>query len=249
VNSGDSLCEFDPLLWLHELPFDLFKSTDRQRRLCGCYLIRKMIWNLIPDPKLRDLVATSELFADGRIPRREFFAQARAARKPHKALYDTCWSLGSKATAEQRQAYHAFATINVIAAPSVSPTSLRALGSQTGATIRCSMEVPSQIVKDRAKVSSSVQKQFRTLPLEFFGQPSALPIPAQWSTTVDLLARALYEGDDCHFALHDALSEEGYEPLAEHFVAREHPKGCWALDLILGSQIQQDVLRQGPWRS
>jgi hypothetical protein len=35
--------------------------------------------------------------------------------------------------------------------------------------------------------------------------------------------------------LHDALLEAGHPELAEHFQQEQwHPKGCFALDLILG---------------
>jgi hypothetical protein len=51
--------------------------------------------------------------------------------------------------------------------------------------------------------------------------------------TVVQLAESLYAGEDCAFALHDALLEAGHTELAEHFREPKHPKGCWALDLIL----------------
>ena len=54
-------------------------------------------------------------------------------------------------------------------------------------------------------------------------------------STVVQLANALYEGEDCNFALHDALLDAGHPNLADHFdQEQQHPKGCWALDLILG---------------
>src|SRR5262249_9476656 len=65
--------------------------------------------------------------------------------------------------------------------------------------------------------------------------PSAVPKDG-FPITVGQLAEALYSGDDCAFALHDALLETGHTELAEHFAESEHPKGCWALDLILGKQ-------------
>jgi hypothetical protein len=40
--------------------------------------------------------------------------------------------------------------------------------------------------------------------------------------------------EDCSFALRDALLECGHVDLAEHFKDQDHPKGCWALDLLLG---------------
>jgi hypothetical protein len=67
-----------------------------------------------------------------------------------------------------------------------------------------------------------------------------------WPATVVQLAEALYQGQDCSFALHDALLEAGHAELASHFQQqRQHPKdyralsgqhvrGCWALALLLG---------------
>jgi len=56
-----------------------------------------------------------------------------------------------------------------------------------------------------------------------------------WPATAITLAEALYAGEPCGFALHDALLEAGHLALAEHFQAEPcHPKGCWALDRILG---------------
>jgi hypothetical protein len=49
------------------------------------------------------------------------------------------------------------------------------------------------------------------------------------------LASWLYAGQDCAFALHDALLEAGHAELAEDFRQETwHPKGCCALDVILG---------------
>ena len=52
------------------------------------------------------------------------------------------------------------------------------------------------------------------------------------------LADALYVGDDVAFALADALEETGHSQLAEHFREPEHPKGCWAMDLIMGKVVE-----------
>lgn len=69
-----------------------------------------------------------------------------------------------------------------------------------------------------------------------FGNPFRPCFPCDaWSSTVVNLATALYNGHQCRFAFHDALLETGNSELAEHFCHDEvHPKGCWALDLILG---------------
>jgi hypothetical protein len=63
------------------------------------------------------------------------------------------------------------------------------------------------------------------------------PYPAlpSWPSTVVQLAESLYAGQDCAFALHDALLEAGHADRAEHFRGeKSHPKGCWVVDLILG---------------
>ena len=61
------------------------------------------------------------------------------------------------------------------------------------------------------------------------------PTPPSWPSTVVQLAESLYDGQDCAFALHDVLLEAGQAELAEHFLKETwHPKGCWAMDLILG---------------
>jgi hypothetical protein len=61
------------------------------------------------------------------------------------------------------------------------------------------------------------------------------PAPRSWPSTVVQLAESLYAGQDCAFALHDALLEAGHAELAEHFhEEKSHPKGCWVVDLVLG---------------
>jgi hypothetical protein len=73
---------------------------------------------------------------------------------------------------------------------------------------------------------------------EIVGNPFRRPeVPAQWPPAVIALAEALAEGGDCHFALHDALLEAGQPELAQHFATGSHPKGCWALDLILSKDV------------
>lgn len=77
------------------------------------------------------------------------------------------------------------------------------------------------------------------------------------------LAEAMYEGEECEFALHDELLDCGEEDVAKHFLEKEylcccgsqrnnshdhnscgppieeyiqHPRGCFALDWILGKE-------------
>jgi len=70
-----------------------------------------------------------------------------------------------------------------------------------------------------------------------FGTPfRPYPAPSSWPAPVAKLAEALYAGEDCSFALHDGLLEAGHPELAEHFKEKEHPKGCWVVDLVLGKE-------------
>jgi hypothetical protein len=71
-----------------------------------------------------------------------------------------------------------------------------------------------------------------------FGNPfRPYPSPPSWPSTVVQLAESLYGGQDCAFALHDALLEADHAELAEHFrEEKSHPKGCWVVDLILGKE-------------
>lgn len=72
---------------------------------------------------------------------------------------------------------------------------------------------------------------------EIIGNPFEVEsAPVHYPIAVIQLARALYNRADCAFALHDALIEAGHSGLAEHFRENAHPKGCWAIDLILARQ-------------
>lgn len=56
------------------------------------------------------------------------------------------------------------------------------------------------------------------------------------STTLSQLAEAVYAGESCAFALRDALLDAGHADLAEHFQHDGHPKGCWAVDVLLSKE-------------
>jgi hypothetical protein len=86
-----------------------------------------------------------------------------------------------------------------------------------------------QAVKERRERC----KLFRHIFSNSFRPYSA---PPSWPSSVIALAQALYDSQPCDSALHDALLEAGHVELAEHFRETEHPKGCWALDLILGRE-------------
>jgi hypothetical protein len=62
--------------------------------------------------------------------------------------------------------------------------------------------------------------------------PYTGPVPTQ--PAVVECALRLYRGEGFAADLQEALAGAGHLELAEHFSRPDHPKGCWALDLILG---------------
>jgi len=58
--------------------------------------------------------------------------------------------------------------------------------------------------------------------------------PAIRQLHIARMAKRLYEGEGSANELRQALSDSGHHELADHFARPDHPKGCWALDLILG---------------
>jgi hypothetical protein len=110
---------------------------------------------------------------------------------------------------------------------------------------------------------TAAQWEWAALVREIFGfRQRPVEVQHHWPLNVVELATAIYGGQDCAFALHDALTEAGEAELAEHFAVatpqlsaarllpdaadvvpdervrrlRWHPKGCWVADLILGKK-------------
>jgi serine/threonine protein kinase len=73
--------------------------------------------------------------------------------------------------------------------------------------------------------------------LDGLSLPDDPPSPPPWPAHVTAMALALAEGENCHFALCDALLDAGQLDLAEHFRNPDHRhlKGCWALDQLLSA--------------
>lgn len=72
---------------------------------------------------------------------------------------------------------------------------------------------------------------------EIAGNPfQPRPPRRTWTSTILMLAESLYQGEQCNHALRHALEKAGEPDLAKHFRAGWHPRGCWAVDLILGKE-------------
>jgi hypothetical protein len=95
-----------------------------------------------------------------------------------------------------------------------------------------SHKIPSTSRKFEQAVRVEQERQQADLFRHIFGPP--LSVPSSLPSAVCELAESVYRGENASFVLHDALLEAGHADLAAHFREPYHPKGCWALDLILG---------------
>jgi hypothetical protein len=112
----------------------------------------------------------------------------------------------------------------------------RAIGVMVRATDLRSYEASLHPRANAEAVRLAEQAEQCRLLRHIIGNPfRPYPAPPLWPSTVVQLAESLYAGQDCAFALHDALLEAGHAELAEHFREEKlHPKGCWVMDLVLG---------------
>jgi hypothetical protein len=183
------------------------KVSARKLRLLFCACVRRS-WSLLRDQRSRRAVEQAERFADGLVSKKEL-AAARAA---------------CPASALDLEASRLALAAAFCAAPGIKATGV--------------IYYPYMIPAPGAARDAD-KREAVALVRELFGNPfRPVEAPEHWPATVIQLAEALYAGEHCAFALHDALLEANLSELAEHFRAPEqwHPKGCWALDLILGKK-------------
>src|SRR5262249_2853888 len=133
-------------------------------------------------------------------------------------------------------ALHAALSMSRIAAESAKSAAWAAVRS--GATEEAKAAAWAQYDSVREVAQAAERQEQAALLREIIGNPfEEVAATTSCPLAVVQLAESLYAGVDCAFALHDALLETGQTDVAqfaEHFRAAGHPKGCWALDLILG---------------
>jgi hypothetical protein len=164
----------------------------------------RRVWPFIPDEVGRRAIVVAERFADGQATDQELRAVAD--------VFYPCGFYNASYGHPATRAAHCALYLERVAAT---------------ASWTARVRKPA----DRAREQAAQV----TLVHHIFGNPfrPITPIVALPSA-ISALAAALYAGQDCAFALHDALLDAGHIELAEHFCAHEHPRGCWALDLLLG---------------
>lgn len=207
------------------------KVSDRKIRLFAAACCRK-VWPMLTDPRSQSAVVAAENLADNRLGEQERkFARTAALDATGygahpEAAWAVQWLLVRKASdcllTEPQTTDHPGGTPDAI---------VHAVGMDAYAR---AWPVGADADAARKQAESSERDRQAVLLRHIVGNPlRPHHASGNWASTVVQLATALYEGQDCSFALHDALLEAGHSDFSEHFREKEHPRGCWAVDLIL----------------
>jgi hypothetical protein len=219
------------------LTFLAGRSRERQLRLFACACCRA-VWPLIGVAECRQAVETAERFADGLADAAELQADAQRAEAAMPLFADAnraaVWTaLASAFDAAVEGPLQAARTSAFIAAQPAEALARAAGVSGAADEARQSAWERFESVSEAA--FQAERRRQAELLREIVGDPFTAPPPGDWPLTVCQLAEALAAGEDCAFALHDALLDLGRSDLAAHFQpGGEHPHGCWALDMIRG---------------
>lgn len=221
------------------------KSTERKLRLFAVASCR-MIWTLLKDKRSRHAVDVAERFADGLADLAELDASHAAAEKACQESNRVSASgfLDANylaARAAQDVSYNPQTTMvqKTVGRPKVpaEPILARDVYPRFAADNAAAARGAEGGSRHEDVVRQAKAAQARQIR-ELWGNPfQELKKPKSWPSAVVKLAKGLYEGQGKALALHKALADAGHVELAEHFRAEQkHPKGCWALDFILGKE-------------
>ena len=205
----------------------LGRVSDQELRLFACRCCHR-IWHLLTDVRARNAVEVAERFAYGHAGRKELNDASTAAWVLAGERGIAGWEARSAAWAtgermSQRGEQFAVRDCALDAARAVAAC----------ATQRLEFRAAPWAIAEAAEQKEQATLLRRTVGNVFVGRP----LRRTWPSTVVQVADALHQGQDCGFALHDALLDAGHADLAEHFQKEtHHPKRCWALKLILGKR-------------
>jgi hypothetical protein len=219
------------------------RGGKRRLRLLGCAAGR-LVWQLLPDDRYRQAIVAAEQAAEAEV-RQAVMVAARDEARGRQAnsvaevvsfafqsfLGQFGWSFPEHATHQ-----HATQLAQAVTAPGGGlNNALLALNSASNLRV-VSGETHDQAQADHARLVRCIfGNPFRTEPFE-----------AAWRTPdVQALANASADqARDRLLILADALEDAGCssEQLLAHLRSGgAHPRGCWAVDLALGKEIDWPV--------
>jgi hypothetical protein len=218
------------------------RASERKLRLFACACCRRL-WPIIGNEHCRTAVEVSERYADGMATAKELKTARDLAIRSHQGPEPVEEPVGPPLT-------RPFVTQRPL-----SPEERASLAERAAIFCACSglsmgwsglkpgqwpLAEEARAAAVRAAEDTGLERRYQCqLIREIFGNPfRALAMPTYWPAAVVALAAAWDTGQDCGFALHDALLDGGLTEMAEHFrdPQRGHPKGCWVVDLILGKK-------------
>jgi hypothetical protein len=198
------------------------KTSSRKLQLFACASCRR-VWPLFKCALCREAVALVEQIADGGERRDRVVSLEKELENDYEVVSD-------------RKPYVDNAVTRAALCALYAPQG--AVDWWTWETVRSTAQAVdgSRLGEPTEKGDDEERRGQTELLRHIIGNPfRPYPAPPSWPSTVVQLAESLYDGQDCAFALHDALLEAGHAELAEHFRSEQwHPKGCWVVDLILG---------------
>jgi hypothetical protein len=217
------------------------KVSDRKLRLFACACCAR-ITHLLTDPQCRFASELATRFAEGAASVEQLVAAHTTAQNSKPLFADANWAAAWTACPNAAQAA---AEASNHAAESVARLVAEPARSAAWAAVRTGASEEARALawarfETLTETARMVEESWQaSLLRELVGNPfHSLPAPEYWPESIVALAQALYAGEDCAFALQDALLEAGHTELAAHFEepVQRHPKGCWALDLLLAKE-------------
>lgn len=215
----------------------LGRCSNRKMRLFACACCRA-IGELIKDPLSWEAIEAAERFADGDISFEAMEEVCKAVQNGKSLFADASWAAAWAAApleynAASECARHAAGAVARIATQEAKSLAWAAVRS--GATDAERAEAWARYDAVCEAASRAHRAEQANLVREIYGNPFRPVTVVGLPLAVTELTQSLYDGVDCAFALADALEEAGQGGLAEHFRQDGwHPKGCWAVDVILG---------------
>jgi hypothetical protein len=209
------------------------KASERKLRLFAVACCRR-IWKLIPDKSGHRVVEQAERYADGLASQRQL-GKARGACSPRALIRRPLF--------ERDNGWFAMLAAVACASNDVLEMEVAAMASAMAYSGCSLVDGPdsSTTYPQRRKLRAQELSYQASLLREIFGNPfrSVTVGSAELTPAIKCLADSIYaeRAFERMPVLGDALEEAGSNPLEVlvHFrEPREHARGCWVLDVILG---------------